>query len=83
MPDDPETRLVLRQADQLRTGVANFESGLESHHDPARPFAKSRRTVGRGSNGTVGGLGAPAGFGLGLLPALIPLKDDHHPAYRI
>jgi hypothetical protein len=29
MPDDPETRLVLRQAGQLRTDVANFESGLD------------------------------------------------------
>ena len=29
MPDDPDTRLTLRQAGQLRTDIANFESGLE------------------------------------------------------
>jgi hypothetical protein len=29
MPDDPETRLALRQAGELRTDIANFESGLE------------------------------------------------------
>jgi hypothetical protein len=29
MPDDPDTRLVLRQADQLRTDIANLECGQE------------------------------------------------------
>jgi len=29
MPDDPETRLALRQAGQLRTDITNFESGLK------------------------------------------------------
>jgi hypothetical protein len=29
MHDDPGTRLTLRQADQLRTDIANLESGQE------------------------------------------------------
>ena len=29
MPDDPETRFALRQADQLRTDIANLECGQE------------------------------------------------------
>jgi hypothetical protein len=29
MPEEPEIRLTLRQADQLRTDIANLESGQE------------------------------------------------------
>jgi hypothetical protein len=74
VPDDPERRLTLRQADQAHTDFAIIESDLEILDAADRPAA--RRALAYLPYRDTRRLRAFDGFRFGLRPALISAGDD-------